>query len=444
MSTTLLQADAVMTLDTQDHIYQPGYLVIENDRILETGPSEALAGRHFDQELKLEKRLVMPGLVNAHTHTPMVLFRGMAEPYSLFTFEGWYAGIRSLEAVMDADMVAPAVAVSCAEMIRTGTTCFADQYFFMDRVVPVVRQSGMRAALAYGIVEMGDPAARARELASAATFLESVNHDPRISGWVGPHAFFVDNSTEAIALEMELADRFATGLHFHLATSGEEERYCRKHYGCSAVEKMEAIGILDRRLLAAHSITVPAEDFSTLAAHPFTAVVAPSACMRSGAEIAPVKAMQQAGINLALGTDNVANNNSYDLFKEMQLTGKLMSLREHQPDAIPARDIVEMATLGGARALGLEQEIGSLERGKKADIISLDLDQVGWGPEGAQSLYTALVYSINGLYVKDVMVDGNWLLQEGLWTTLDYPAARSELNLANAELRRRLKKVPGA
>lgn len=443
MSKTLLQADAVMTLDAQDHIYQPGYLVIENDRILETGPTEALAGRHFDQELTLGKRLVMPGLVNAHTHTPMVLFRGMAEPYSLFTFEGWYAGIRSLEAVMDADMVAPAVTVSCAEMIRTGTTCFADQYFFMDRVVPAVRQSGLRAALAYGIVELGDPTARARELASAAAFLESVNHDPRISGWVGPHAFFVDNSTEAIALEMDLADRFSTGLHFHLATSGEEERYCREHYGCSAVEKMEAIGLLDRRLLAAHSITVPAEDFPTLAAHPFTAVVAASACMRSGAEIAPVKAMRQAGINLALGTDNVANNNSYDLFKEMQMTGKLMSLRERQPDAIPARDIVEMATLGGARALGLEHEIGSLEPGKKADIISLDLDQIGWGPEGAQSLYTALVYSINGLYVKDVMVDGNWLLQEEQWTTIDYPAARNELNLANAELRRRLKKVPG-
>src|SRR5512140_1622979 len=225
MTLTLIRAAAVVTLDAADHIYQPGYLLLEGERILEAGPQSALGSRRFDNEIDLGPRLVMPGLVNAHTHTPMVLFRGMAEPYSLFTFEGWFAGIRSLEAVMDADMVPPAVAVSCAEMIRTGTTCFADQYFYMDRVLPVVQRSGLRAALAYGIVELGDPQARQRELAAAEAFLRSTAGGGRISGWVGPHAFFVDNSAEAIRLELELADRFKTGLHFHLATSGEEERY---------------------------------------------------------------------------------------------------------------------------------------------------------------------------------------------------------------------------
>jgi len=373
----------------------------------------------------------------------MSLFRGMAEEHSLFTFEGWYAGIRSLEAVMDADMVPPAVLVSCAEMIRTGTTTFADQYFYMDRVVPAVRQSGMRAALAYGIVELGDPAARERELASATDFLASIQDDPRLKGWVGPHAFFVDNSSEAIQMELALADRFSTGLHFHLATSGEEERFCQDHYGRSAVAQMQADGILDRRLLAAHSITVPASDYPALASHPFTAVIAASACMRSGAEVAAAKAMRAAGINLAIGTDNVANNNYYDLFKEMQITGKVMSQREHTPNAIPARDILEMATLGGARGLGLEQEIGSLERGKKADWISLDLDEIGWGPRDAQSVFTALVYSVNGNFVRDVMVDGQWLFRDNRWTTLDYAAARRDLDAANARLRANLDQERG-
>ncbi|MBN1922170.1 MAG: amidohydrolase [Anaerolineae bacterium] len=447
MTTALLRADTILTLDAHDTRYAPGYLVLEGDRIREIGPQadlakrQALAGRHFDVELTLKDRLLMPGLVNAHTHTPMVLFRGLAEPYSLFTFEGWYEGIRSWEAVLDPDMIPDAVAVSCAEMIRTGTTCFADQYFYMDRITPVVEQSGLRAALAYGIVEMGDADAREHELGAAAAFLESIQGHPRLKGWVGPHAFFVDNSPEAIQMELALADRFETGLHFHLATSGEEERYCREHFGCSAVQQMERLGILERRLLAAHSITLPPEDFPTLARHPFTAVIAASACMRSGAEIAALATMRDAGINIALGTDNVANNNSYDMFNEMQTTAKLMSLREKRPAAVPAAEILRMATLGGARALGLEDEIGSLEVGKKADLITLDLSEIGWAPDGAQSLDTALVYSVSGMHVRDVMVDGAWLMRDGArdgaWLTLDYAGSRARLNAALVELKAR-------
>jgi 5-methylthioadenosine/S-adenosylhomocysteine deaminase len=442
MDQTLLRAEIVVTLDSRHHLYRPGYLVVEGKQLVEIGPQSALNGRGFDQEINLAGRLVMPGLVNAHTHTPMVLFRGLAEGYSLLTFEGWTNGIRVWEEVMDAGMVSPAVAVSCAEMIRTGTTCFADQYFYMDRIVPVVRQSGMRAALAYGIVEMGAQETRERELSAAAAFLEQVQDDPRITGWVGPHAFFVDNGPEAIQMELELADRFETGLHIHLATSGEEERYCQAQYGHGAVKQMEALGVLDRPLLAAHCITIPSDDFSTLAAYPFTAVIAASSGMRSGGGAAPLKSMRRAGVNTALGTDNVANNNSCDMFNEMQTAAKLMSLRERQPGAIPARDVLEMATLGGARALGLEGEIGSLEPGKKADLVALDLTTVGWGPAGGQDVYTALVYSVCGLHVRDVMVDGHWLLRDGEWTTLDYGSASTELDAAHAELRRRLPDLP--
>jgi len=171
MPTMLLLADVVVALDRADTLLRPGYVVIRDDRT---------DGKPFDTVVDLPGRLVMPGLVNAHTHTPMVLFRGLAEAYSLFTFDGWYNGIRVWEQVMEGDMVPPAVAVSCAEMIRTGTTCFADQYFYMDRIVPVVRESGLRATLAYGIVEMGDPSVRERELASAAEFLAGVQGDPRL------------------------------------------------------------------------------------------------------------------------------------------------------------------------------------------------------------------------------------------------------------------------
>ncbi|MCJ7626532.1 MAG: amidohydrolase family protein, partial [Anaerolineaceae bacterium] len=184
--------------------------------------------------------------------------------------------------------------------------------------------------------------------------------------------------------------------------------------------------------------TIPEDDFATLAQNPFTAVICPSASMRSGFPAAPLKTMRTVGINTALGTDNVANANSYDLFNEMQIAAKLMVYREQQPGAIPAREIVEMATIGGARALGLEEKIGSLEIGKQADIIALDRDEIGWGPHNAQDIFTALVYSINGMHVTDVMVDGNWLYRNSDWTTLDYKDAYTKMDSDYLILEQRL------
>jgi 5-methylthioadenosine/S-adenosylhomocysteine deaminase len=378
----------------------------------------------------------MPGLVNAHTHSPMVLFRGLAEGHSLLTFEGWFQAIRSWEFVLEPEWIAPAVTVSCAEMIRTGTTCFADQYFHMDRILPAVRASGLRAALAYGIVELGDPAAREPELSAAQAFLESVAGDARLAGWIGPHAFFVDNGPETIAAELDLADRYETGLHIHLATSGEEDRYCLQHFGHSAVAEMERLGVLRRRVLAAHCLTIPEADLPTLASNPFTAVLCPSACMRSGAAAPPLTELRSAGVHLALGSDNVANNNSYDLFEEMRTLAKLAAFSQRRPAALPAEDVLRMATLGGAAALGLEDQIGSLEPGKSADLIALDLTQIGWAPTASQDPYSALVYSAGGMHVTDVMVAGRWLYRQGTWTTVDYPAAVAELEQAHAHLLR--------
>lgn len=434
---TILCADTVLTLDSAAHIYEPGCVVVEDDRILEVGPQDRIKGT-AGQRVDLSGRLLMPGLVNAHTHTPMVLFRGIAEGHSLFTYDGWYNSIRVIEYVADAGMVPAAVAVSCAEMIRTGTTAFADQYFYMDQVLPAVRQSGMRAVLSYGLVDEKDDLAVERELANANAFLQSAQGERRIQAWMGPHALFEDNRVETIRKEIPLAQRYGAGFHIHMLTDTSEDDYCRKHFGMSAAQKMKELGLLEFPILAAHCVGLQEADMPVLAGTPFTAVICPSAAMRSAAGAAPLKAMRQAGVNTALGTDNVANSNSYDLFGEMGLAAKLMSLREGQPAAVSAREIVEMATLGGARGLGLADEIGSLEPGKKADLISLDLDAVGWAPRAGQDLYTALVYSVGGMHVCDVMVDGQWLLKDTRWTTLDYPVARRELEEARMELARRM------
>jgi 5-methylthioadenosine/S-adenosylhomocysteine deaminase len=439
MSSILLKSDVLVALDREDRILQEGYLVLEEDRILEMGLQKDLESRRkFDEVVELKNRLVMPGLINAHTHTPMTLFRGHVEGHSLFTMDGWYNTIRVLELQMEPQMLPGAVAVSCAEMIRTGTTCFADQYFWMDQIIPEVRRSGLRAALAYGIVELGKEEARQRELSAATAFLDTLKGDPLLDGWVGPHAFFVDNSEIAMQIELELARKYNTGFHTHFGTGDEEDVYCQKQYGHSAIQQLKLMGFLEHPILAAHSITLQPADFSTVAHTPFSVVFAPSSDMRNAAGVPPVVEMLAAGINVALGTDNVTNNNSYDMFKEMTLTGKLMALLKRDPAAIPTRSILEMATMGGARALGKEKEIGSLEVGKKADLITLDLDEIGWAPRGGQDIYTALVYSVTGQHVRDVMVDGRWLFRDNHWLTVDYSAARHELEHQHTELMKRI------
>ena len=439
MSSRLLISDLVVALDREDRILKEGYLVIEDDRIVEMGLQKDLnSHRKFDETVELKNRLVMPGLINAHTHTPMTLFRGHVEGHSLFTMEGWYNTIRILELQMEPEMLPGAVAVSCAEMIRTGTTCFADQYFWMDQIIPEVRRSGLRAALAYGIVELGDEQARQRELAAAGAFLDELRDDPLLDGWVGPHAFFVDNSEIAMQIELQLAIRHNTGFHTHFGTGDEEEVYCQTKYGHSAIQQLKLMGFLERPILAAHCITLQPADFSSVAGAPFTVVFAPSSDMRNAAGIPPLIEIHAAGINVALGTDNVTNNNSYDMFKEMTLTGKLLSLLKGDPAAIPTRTILEMATLGGARALGKEKEIGSLETGKKADLIALDLHEIGWSPLGGQDIYTALVYSITGQHVRDVMVNGRWLFRDNYWLTVDFDAARQELEHQHSNLMGRI------
>ncbi len=191
--------------------------------------------------------------------------------------------------------------------------------------------------LAYGIVELGKEDARQRELAAATAFLESLSGDPLLYGWVGPHAFFVDNSEIAMQLELELAKKYNTGFHTHFGTGDEEEVYCQKKYGHSAIQQLKLMGFLERPILAAHSITLQPADFATVAGTPFSVVFAPSSGMRNAAGIPPLVEIRAAGINVALGTDNVTNNNSYDMFKEMALTGKLMALLNRDAAAIPTR-----------------------------------------------------------------------------------------------------------
>lgn len=421
MTRTLIVADHVLP-DVEADELGPAVVAVEDGIVLSVDPLRGARPRGADV-VDLGRSVVLPGLVNAHAHAPMMLFRGVSEGHSLLTLEGWLGAIRSLEAHLSPELLSASASVACAEMIGSGTTSFADQYLFAESYLAAIEDSGLRARVAYGIVELGDDAVRARELAAAESFVAASQEHPLVRGWVGPHAFFVDNQVEAIEAEVALAHRFGVGLHTHFATSGEEEDACRERYGRGALETMGGLGLFDVPLLLAHSNEIVVEDLALLAGSRASLVAAASVAMISGAAAPPVRQALDAGVNVAIGTDNLCGNNNADLFEELRTLGKLAAFAERRPNAITSRELLGLATWRGHRALGGAAEDGSLVPGAVADLIALPVEALHRGPVAAQSLHSALVYGASGFDTSDVMTAGRWLKRDGAVTTVDLAAA---------------------
>ncbi|WP_300676220.1 amidohydrolase family protein [Nocardioides sp.] len=422
----LVVADLVVLNDSLGTVYTPGVVEIVEGRIVDV--SAVIGPRPSGPDVTdLGASVLMPGLVNAHAHTPMSLIRGVGQGHSLLTMEGFLAVLRHHEAHLTPDLVPASVAVSCADFIRHGTTAFADQYFFADRIAPTVVASGLRAMLAWGIVELGDDEARARELGAAIGFAESIARTtPRVEGWLGPHAFFVDNQPEAMLAARDAAARLGTGMHVHFSTSGEEDAWCRAAYGHTAIEELLAIGMFDVPTIMAHCTTLPVEQLPLLAGTGAAMAVVPSVAMQSGVPAAPVREALDAGVTVALGSDNPCNNTNADLFEEMRMLGKLAAFTSRVPNQVTPREILQIATVGGHRSFGHAGDDGRLVPGAVADLIAIPVSEIWAGPAGAQSLEAALVYGTSGASVSHTMTDGAWLMSEGRLHTIDLAAARAQ------------------
>lgn len=422
--TEVIVADQVLLNDGAGTVLAPGAVEVADGRVQSvsavTGPRPSGEG-----VTDLGASLVMPGLVNAHAHTPMSLIRGVAEGHSLLTMQGFLDVLRTHEEHLTPELVAASVAVSCGDMIRHGTTAFADQYFFADEIAPVVQRAGLRARIAWGIVELGDDAARVRELAAATAFADGMPAGDRVRAWVGPHAFFVDNTPEAMVAELALATRLGAGLHVHFSTSSEEDDWCLAEYGRPALEVLREMGMLDVPTILAHGNTVPVDQLPLLAGTRAALAVIPSVAMMSGASAAPVREALDAGVLVALGSDNVCNNTNVDLFEEMRTLGKLAAFTSRVPNQVTPREILGIATVNGQRALDGGPEDGRIAEGAVADLIALPLAEIGRGPVGAQSLEAALVYGTSGASVSHSMVDGSWLMTGREVRTLDLAEAIS-------------------
>lgn len=414
MGSTLLRNATVLTVDSGNAVYPSGWVAFVDGRLTGVGPMETCpldAG--FDEVKVLEGHVVMPGLVNAHTHSAMVLFRGRSEGQSLLTMEGWYNSIREPELSLVASDIGPAVALSCAEMALSGTTTFCDQYFFAEEIAQAVKDAGLRAVIAYGIVQLGDKARGEEELALATNFLrQQRSADGRVIPWFGPHAPYVDNTEDLLLAEVAVANEYGVGLHLHMACGPEDNEETERRYGTTAAVALEKLGFFNGRIHAAHCLDLSPEDIAVFARAPHASISHnATAGLRSGREgICPVVDLKEAGVTVALGTDNVAANNGYDMINEMRVAGLVASHREGRAQPISSAELVRMATIEGARALGLENEIGSLEVGKSADIIAIDISGAGYSE--TPDIETLLVYSGSGRDVRHVYVAGEQLVAD--------------------------------
>jgi 5-methylthioadenosine/S-adenosylhomocysteine deaminase len=428
MGSTLIHGATVLSVDAENTVFEGGFVAIRDGRISGVGlAADTPHPSGFDEVLDLTGHLVMPGLVNAHTHSVMVLFRGRSEGQSLLTMEGWYNSIREPELSLEASDIGPAVALSCAEMALSGTTTFCEQYFFAEEIADAVKQAGLRSVIAYGIVQLGDERRGEVELARATAFLEQQRSaDGRVIPWFGPHAPYVDNTEALLFEEVAVANKYGAGLHLHMACGPEDNAETMARYGTTAAVALEKLGFFNGRIHAAHCLDLSDEDIAVFARAPHASVsYNATAGLRSGREgILRAVDLKKAGVTVALGTDNVAANNSYDMVQEMRIAGLVASHREGVAQPISSRELVRMATIEGAKALGLEHEIGSLEVGKAADIVAFDLSGPGYSETPDPE--TLLVYSGSGRDLKHLWVSGEQLVKDRQLTRKPYDTIRRE------------------
>lgn len=409
----LLDNISVIPMTASNLVIEKGYVVIEDNLIKKVGEGRAPDG-NYDRIIDGTNKVALPGFVNTHTHAAMTLLRGYADDLPLM--EWLETKIWPLEDKLTADDIYWGTMLAIVEMIKSGTTTFHDMYFCMDNVAQAVEKAGIRAVLARGMVGVGPE----NELAISQS-RELVNKwhgaaDGRINFRLGPHAPYTcppDYLTRVI----ELADELQVGIHIHLAETIGEVTNCKEQYGQTPIELMESVGLFKHQVLAAHCVHLTPGDIDIIKKYNVGVAHNPESNMKLASGIAPIPEMLDAGIPVALGTDGASSNNNLDMLQEMRSCAFLHKVNTFNPTVIPAGQALEMATANGAIALGLDNEIGRLESGMKADIILLDLSQAHMTPR--YDILANIVYSAQASDVLTVIVDGKIIMEDRVIKTLD-------------------------
>jgi len=400
-------------MDPKRRIFERGSVAIDGDKIAAVGKD---VKEKADVVIDAKGKVVLPGLINGHTHLAMVLLRGVADDMKLMP---WLkTKIWPLEKNLTAERVHVGALLGCLEMIKSGTTCFADQYFFMEDVARAVEQTGIRGVLSYGIIESGDPKKRETEIKTGEKLVKTWHGmaNGRVLTMFGPHAPYTC-STECLLKIKELARKHKVGIHTHVAESDDDVKNTIAFQGERPVKFLDKIGFLGPEVLAAHCVKVTDEEIRMLKKNNVKIAHNPVSNLKLASGIAPVTRYLKERIVVAIGTDGAASNNSLDMFEEMKVCSLVAKVREGDPTVVSASETLEMATVGGARALGLGKNIGSIEIGKRADLVVVNLKRPHLMP--LHNVVSHLVYAAKGSDVDTTIVDGKILMQEGKVLTLD-------------------------
>ena len=408
----LISDCAIVTMDARRPIIERGFIAVKNGKIVNIGKrASASLTIKAEKTIQGKEKVALPGLVNCHTHVPMTLLRGLAEDKQL---DEWLKEtIWPLEAKLKPGNIYDGALLGCLEMIKSGTTCFADMYFHEEAVAKAVEEAGLRAVLAEGIIESGDSTSGTKMLRSATEVAENLDGfaDGRVRVRLGPHAVY-SCSPDLLRKVRESAQRLNVGVHIHLAESAEEAE------PLGEVELLDSVGFFSGiDVLAAHCIHLSEKDMRTLARRGVTVAYNPVANMKLAMGAPKIADLLGLGVTVGIGTDGPASNNTLDMLESMKAAALLQKVSSLNPTALPAETVLKMATIEGARALKLEKYIGSLEAGKRADIILLDFDKPHLTPR--HNLYANIVYSAHGSDVDTVIVDGKVLMENRKVKTVD-------------------------
>jgi len=421
-------------MDAKRRVIEDGAVVARGDEIVAVGAAGAIAGR-YEARRTVDARggLVMPGLINAHTHMAMSLFRGLAEDRAL---EEWLKKyIFPAEARnVTAEFVYWGTKLSMLEMLRGGTTTAADMYYFEDDVARAMKEGGMRGVLGETIIGFPAPDNKNEEAAITytQTYLDHWRGDGLITAAVAPHSIYTC-SEELLKRAAELARRNRAPILTHIAEAPTELEQSRKEHGLSPVQYMARIGLLGPDVTGAHCVWVDQADVRTLARFEVGCSFNPSSNMKTAAGLSPVPEMLASGVAVGIGSDGPASNNNQDLFEEMDLGAKLQKFARMDPTSLPAEQTVALATIAGARALHMEKQIGSLEAGKKADLIVVDTTAAHATP--MYDAYAQIVYALKASDVRTTIIGGRIVMDERKMLTLDEPAILAKANTYKNQVR---------
>jgi 5-methylthioadenosine/S-adenosylhomocysteine deaminase len=414
----LITGGTVVTMDAQRRVIADGAVAVRGDSIVAVGSSAEIESR-YEATRRIEARgaLVMPGLINGHAHAAMSLFRGVADDLSLDDWLRKYIFPAEARNVNE-EFVVWGTRLGILEMLRGGITTYADMYYFEDAVARVTKEVGMRAVLGETIIDFPAPDNKTLAEAYAYTqkFLDHWKGDPLITAAAAPHSIYAC-SEKTLQDSAALARRNGAPILIHIAEAPFELEQSRAKHGLSPVAYLERAGILGPDVVGAHCIWVDAGDISILAHFNVGCIHNPSSNMKTAAGVMPVVEMLAAGEAIGLATDGAASNNNQDLFEEMDLAAKLQKIARRDPRALPAQQVVEMATITGARALHLEKYIGSLEAGKKADLILVDTGAPHAVP--MYNAYSQIVYALKASDVRSVVIAGKIVMEDRRMLTLD-------------------------